>query len=219
MPLDGYGVVVGSFNRFERGGVHQGRWFHGYLYVDLPDAVDVGALDVFAAAGVGVQYRLVGPVDTGAFAVAGALGPGRHPLATGPEDGPASGALDYVRSPVLGSPAADAWRTSDGTNALTALEGALAGADRIWMFGSLFLTGPRGPGVHDVHCNQGDPPTSPDGSSHQADDGVWQDGAVVWRRPDGELMAWLVKFSSQTLDTDDRTGLPHTGRPGTRPPG
>ena len=209
MPLANYGVVVGSFNRFERGGIHQGRWFHGYLYVNLPaGTVNVGALDVYAAAGVGVQYSLLRHLDADLFSTAGSLGPGRYPLGRGPVDGPGSGALDYARSPFLRALDRASWHTSDGENALTVLEAALPGAQRIWMFGSLFETGPRGPGVHDVHCNQGDPVTSPDGSHHQGDDGVWQDGGVVWRDAQGDFSAWLVKFSSQTLHTDDHTGLP-----------
>jgi hypothetical protein len=209
MPIDSYGVVVGSFKRFERGGIHEGQWYHGYLYVNLAGGiVNVGALDVYAAAGVGVQYQLLTALDPTRFGLAGALAPGRHPVATGPSGGPSSGALDYVRAPFLAGLATGRWLTSDGDNALSALEAVVADAERVWMFGSLFETGPRGPGVHDVHCNQGDPPVAPDGSHHQADDGVWQDGGVVFQRADGTLDAWLVKFSSQSLHTDDQTGLP-----------
>jgi hypothetical protein len=209
MPLADYGVVVGTFARFERGGVHQGRWFHGYLYVTLPGHVlNVGALDVYAAAGVGVQYQLVDDLDPALLGPAGALPPGRHKLATGPSGGPRSGALDYVRSPLLRALATNDWLTSDGSNALAALEAVVAHAREVWVFGAMFQTGPRGPGVHDVHYNQGDPPTAPDGSHHQPDDGVWQDGGVVWRGADGGLSAWAVKFTGQSLHTDDHTGLP-----------
>jgi len=232
VPVQNYGVVVGSYNRLDRGGVHQGHWYHGYLYLNLPeDTTNVGALDVYAASNVGVQYRLLYDLDPDLFSLIAGLAPGRHAAASGPVEGPSSGAIDYVRSkllkphigcllslfePILAAVAAfvfalaesAGWQTSDGDNALIALEAELPQAERIWMFGSLFETGPNGPGVHDVHYNQGDPVTSPDGSHHQNGDGVWQDGGVLWRRTDGRLMAWLVKFSSQTLKTNDQTGLP-----------
>jgi uncharacterized protein YukJ len=56
--------------------------------------------------------------------------------------------------------------------------------------------------MHDIHMNQGDPP-----GQFRALDGIWQDGGVVIERSDGTLVAFLVKFETQTLDTNDQ-GLP-----------
>ena len=62
MPLDQYGVLAGSFNRFERDPpVDYGNFYHGLLYVNAPlpgQQVPVEwrcALDVKAPDGV-VEY-------------------------------------------------------------------------------------------------------------------------------------------------------------------
>ncbi|MFD0568657.1 DUF2278 family protein [Kitasatospora gansuensis] len=64
------------------------------------------------------------------------------------------------------------------------------------MFGQSFTTGL---GVHDVHLNQGDPV----GSQWYVTNGIWQDGAVMCERPDGQVVVWQIKFNTQTLHTDD----------------
>jgi uncharacterized protein DUF2278 len=89
------------------------------------------------------------------------------------------------------------WATSSGDAALTALEQALPGCHRVYIFGQHYTTGL---GVHDVHMNQGDPAGSP----WYASDGVWQDGGVVVEKADGTLAAWLVRFNSQSLSTDSQ---------------
>ena len=88
------------------------------------------------------------------------------------------------------------WVASTGDNALSALEGLLAGSTRVYLFGEHFEH--TGNGVHDVHQNQGDPA----GSQWWASDGVWQDGAVFVRRPNGKLYGWQVRFNSQSMHTD-----------------
>jgi hypothetical protein len=231
MPVADYGVVVGTFNRLTKADYVGGHWFHGYLYVDIPGGENVGALDVYATTAVGVEYRILFDLDPVLFAPLAALPNGRHNLASGPVDGPTSGALDYVRSRMLkprlgclprianpivqilallglGLIEAHGWIPSDGDNALDALEPQLQEARRVFMFGSLFETGPNGPGVHDTHMNQGDPVPPAGQADHQSDDGVWQDGAVIIERTDGRIVAWLVKFSTQTLNTNNTTGLP-----------
>jgi uncharacterized protein YukJ len=57
-------------------------------------------------------------------------------------------------------------------------------------------------GVHDIHLNQGDPL-----GQFQHLDGAWQDGAVLIERPSGEIVAFLVKFQTQSLHTNSQ-GLP-----------
>ena len=52
-----------------------------------------------------------------------------------------------------------------------------------------------GLGTHDVHYNQGDPP-----GRFWDENGVWQDGATVVERPNGELIAILTKFATQSPD-------------------
>jgi hypothetical protein len=91
------------------------------------------------------------------------------------------------------------WVASDGDNALDVLEPLVQGAERIYIFGEPYTTGL---GVHNVHCNQGDPP-----GPHQGEDGIWQDGAVLTHAADGSITAWQVRFNTQSLHTDDH-GLP-----------
>ncbi len=58
-----------------------------------------------------------------------------------------------------------------------------------------------GNGIHDIHMNQGnDPQFAPD-------DGVWQDGALIFRFPQTEQwVAVFLAFQSQAWHTDDVTG-------------
>ena len=92
-----------------------------------------------------------------------------------------------------------AWVPSDGDNALNVLEPLVSSATRIFILGEPYT---EGLGVHNVHMNQGDPP-----GSHQPDDGIWQDGAVIVQAADDALTVWQVKFNAQSLSTDD-AGLP-----------
>lgn len=91
------------------------------------------------------------------------------------------------------------WVASDGDNALDVLEPLVQDAARIYVFGEPYTTGL---GVHNVHCNQGDPP-----GQHQGEDGIWQDGLVLTQAAGGAITAWQVKFNTQSLHTDDH-GLP-----------
>ncbi|MEZ4670903.1 MAG: DUF2278 family protein [Anaerolineae bacterium] len=58
-----------------------------------------------------------------------------------------------------------------------------------------------GNGIHDIHMNQGND------KSHAGDDGVWQDGGLVIHFPTANRwIAVFLKFQSQAIHTDDRTG-------------
>jgi uncharacterized protein YukJ len=58
-----------------------------------------------------------------------------------------------------------------------------------------------GNGVHDIHMNQGNHP------QFARDDGVWQDGALVFRFPStDQWVAIFLAFQSQAWHTDDITG-------------
>lgn len=57
-----------------------------------------------------------------------------------------------------------------------------------------------GNGVHDIHMNQGN------SGQYKKDDGVYQDGALVFDYPGGELRAFFFAFQSQSFNTDDKTG-------------
>ncbi len=217
MPLNGYGVLIGTLNRFSREDPdNYGSWYHGKLYVDTPAGQYECAVDVSSPSGVKIQYRVVHNLSQKLFGTISALAPGWHVLACTAN----SGALDYIRSPLLHqfvgcmtiifSPlvqwinsmlrtAYEAWTESTGDNALNLMDSLLTIGGKVYVFGAPYTTGR---GVHDIHMNQGDPP-----GQFQHLDGIWQDGGTIIERPNGELVAFLTKFETQSLRTDD-DGLP-----------
>jgi Uncharacterized conserved protein (DUF2278) len=217
MPLPSYGVLVGTLVRFAREDPNDfGSWYHGKMYVQAPAGQYECAVDVSTPSGVPVQYREVRRLDRQVFAPVAALPPGWHALARTPT----SGAIDYVRAPLLrgrGAPLAVVtdplvrwvnavlklprlgWVESTADNALDLLERRLTGSRRVYVFGAAYTTGL---GVHDIHLNQGDPP-----GQFQHLDGIWQDGGTIIESAKGELGAFLTKFKTQSLNTDDH-GLP-----------
>jgi uncharacterized protein YukJ len=85
---------------------------------------------------------------------------------------------------------------------------ALAGSV-IYAFGARF--GPEkkkdqyfkftpGNGLHDIHMNQGND------KSHKGDDGVYQDGCLIFQYPNGKYLAFYMAFQSQSFHTDNKTG-------------
>ncbi len=58
-----------------------------------------------------------------------------------------------------------------------------------------------GAGIHDVHMNQGND------ARHRGDDGVWQDGGLVFYYPgQDQWVGIFLRFQSQSWHTDDTTG-------------
>ena len=57
-------------------------------------------------------------------------------------------------------------------------------------------------GVHDIHMMQGN------SGSFASDNRVNGDGALFFRYGDGETAALFLRFTTQTLPTDDQTGAP-----------
>jgi Uncharacterized conserved protein (DUF2278) len=209
----------------------QGKWFHGVFYVSSPDAtLPQSCVTDFSQANKDlIQYKIITDLDAQLFTNILALPDGFTSL---PSDA-TSGALDYIRSPLLAATSSDGaatakadraatttsgdgWILSDGEVAVQALQQQLSnGPVKMFVFGEPFVD--KSPvtdngiesqnGMHNVHMNQGDPPVSSDGRDHQADDGIWQDGATIFQNADGSLTAFCSKFVSQSLDTDDQ-GLP-----------
>jgi hypothetical protein len=95
------------------------------------------------------------------------------------------------------------WRSGDYQAASTALEGTLAIGAQTLVWGDPFPNGPAATttvqGVHNVHQNQGDPA----GSQWWPENGIWQDGGVASKQPDGRWRLFVSKFSTQALATDD----------------
>lgn len=227
MSLDEYGVLRGQFTRFERDDPdNAGTYYHGMVFVRAPDPSGKEieyrcAVDVNAHSGPIHYLKLkIENDDLGAIL---ALAPGYHELARTST----SGALDYQRSPFIGTPIGCAmifnalwawltrgepravWTATNGNDALTALETTLAGATDILIFGEPFLNTPSGErGMHNVHLNQGNHPPTPGAPNYNQQNGwylangIWQDGAVLVPRAE-HTDAYLVRFDVQDLPTDD----------------
>jgi uncharacterized protein YukJ len=134
---------------------------------------------------------------------------GYHPLT---RDGN-SGAMDYARSPILSNKLGclaillavfnsifgtkeQEWNTVTGSEAGDALIAMVQNSNKVYVFGAPYTTGN---GMHDVHCNQGDPINSQWGPAN----GIWQDGCVFVQKSDGTFSAYLGMFLNQTLKTDN----------------
>jgi hypothetical protein len=220
MPVQDYGVVIGQFDHFDRDDANRyGNFFHGHIFVNAAGLSYNCAVDVKYPNGT-VEYFKPGKLDDTKFTTVSGLADGFHSLASNT----ASGAIDYVRSPLiseaLGCVATiyawlnaftgqnyQVWTKNVGMSALSDLEAFLAadgGIQRIYVFGARYRNQNQSPpqGMHDVHMNQGDPP-----GQFQLLDGIWQDGGVIVLRPSGMLTGFFVKFVTQTLNTNNQ-GLP-----------
>jgi hypothetical protein len=245
VPLNAYGVLIGTLASFTRDPQHNfGSWYHGHIAVNTPQGQWDSALDVDTTPqGLGIAFRMIGDLGRGDLGPVANMADGWHAL---PSDA-TSGAFDYVRSPALRDQSfiewirrqIDRWRlrqvplgawaevnpqfgpapfrpslvdrlsgsfvfrflhvfpwtSSNGDNALDALEPHVTASTRLYLFGQRFTTGN---GVHDVHMNQGDPA----GSQWYGANGTWQDGLVACEKSDGSVVTWQVKFNNQSLNTD-----------------
>lgn len=211
MPLPNYGVVCGTFNRFEKESEDDfGKWFHGFIYVNTPDGVYECAVDVNSPTGQ-FEYMMLAGLDPTMFTNISGLADGYHELARTP----ASGAIDYVRSPFVNQAkgclalilsfwnsifgtSKKVWTINAGDDALDKLRDMIATSTRLYVFGAPYTYG--GAGVHDIHLNQGDPR----GSQWYAANGTWQDGCVIAAKPGEEkLFGYFGKFVTQSLNTDN----------------
>ena len=205
MPLfDGYGVLVGRLSRFACDNRQdESHYYHCTLYVRTPTGVYPCAVDLDSKhRRDGLQWKVVEP-DPEEIEWLTSLEDGWTEL----EMSEGSGALDYYRNPALG-PSEECvhanhangeesvkvekkyWKYGTGRHAFRDLEPLLKSNRRIFVFGEPFR---NGRGVHNIHQNQGDPPES----RWAAENGPWQDGAVMVERHDGSVAAFLCKFSTQ----------------------
>jgi len=205
--LPAYGVVVGKFANYT---TDQGQWFHVDLNINAGNVYQA-AVDVNEPNGL-FQYQIIDGLDISLFGPAWGMPDGWHALASNAS----SGAMDYARSPILQRPlgclalifgmwnavtggSVQAWTNVTGNEAGEALIAMVTGSTKLFAFGAPYT---EGYGVHDVHCNQGDPP-----GPFQYLDGIWQDGCVFAQKTDGSLSVYMGKFSTQTLNTNN-SGLP-----------
>jgi hypothetical protein len=213
MPLDSYGVLVGTLTGHRRDTPDdQGRWFHVNLEVHAPGGTYRCAIDVDSKqSATGVQWRVT-TVHPAQLPTLTGVPAGYHPLASSAT----SGAIDFVRHPAFrpgagcvfvralepalrwlqGVLRTSPWQTGSNLQAATALESILVDHAQIAVFGEPFTVGL---GMHNVHQNQGDPPNT----QWYAENGIWQDGVTLVYRPDGQYSAFMSKFTSQADETDD----------------
>jgi hypothetical protein len=206
--LPHYGVTIGTYDHSDS---HQGQWLHEILYLRAGDVLYQCAVDVNEPTGI-FQYLVLNSLDAGRFAPIAALPDGFHPLARTPD----SGALDYIRSPLIQQPEGclavilgvlnwltrgnrTVWQNVTGNEAGQALVGLVQGSSRVYVFGAPYENPQPYPGMHDVHMNQGDPVNS----QFHSLDAIWQDGGVVVQAADGSLRGYFGKFATQSLHTDD----------------
>lgn len=219
--LASYGVCIGTLSSFGNDG-QAGHWLHGLIFLNTPSGVWRCAVDVNGTTAP-VQFKVIYDIDPSLFATISRLPDGYTDLAKTST----SGAIDYVRDtrlltpdPQMGSGlsgclgwfvqlfadavAAKDWTTVTGTEANDALQSLVTGSRRIFVFGEPYhdTTPVKQDGMHNIHYNQGDPP-----GPHQVDDAIWQDGATFVQTSDGRLCAFLNKFTTQVLTTNDQ-GLP-----------
>ncbi|MEY4765520.1 MAG: hypothetical protein RI907_2193 [Pseudomonadota bacterium] len=123
-------------------------------------------------------------------------------------------AIDYVRSGLVKPKAMkpvppDApGQDNDLRDKLEAavIKALKAAGTRIYAFGAKWGPETRadqyfkfkpGNGVHDIHMNQGN------GGKYKKDNGIYQDGGLVFEYPNGKWQAFFFAFQSQTFDTDN----------------
>lgn len=208
----GYGLVIGTKSNYYRDPPDNfGRYYHGNLVINTPNGNYHCAIDVDPKAMPdGIQWRIV-TIRPSDFAPIKAMSDGWHPLVSDQH----SGALDYIRSPVLHPPILfwhvrynsrlarflhfirwnPPWNKGTGIQALTDLESIIAQGIRFYIFGEPFTTGL---GIHNIHQNQGDPI----GGGHDAENAIWQDGGTIVETGQGQYIGFLNKFKTQSFKTD-----------------
>lgn len=200
MPLfDGYGVLVGKLSRYACDKRQdESHYYHCTLFVRTPKGGYRCVVDLDSKhRRDGLQWKVV-ELDSEEVGEVTSFPDGWHEIAM--SEG--SGSLDYYRTPAL-RPSAECvrvgkeleavegcWKYGTGHDAFRDLEPLLKSNRRIFVFGEPFR---NGKGVHNIHQNQGDPPDS----RWAAENGPWQDGAVMVERHDGSVAAFLCKFSTQ----------------------
>jgi hypothetical protein len=126
-----------------------------------------------------------------------------------------SGALDFVRHPGLKDPSCPSnndeekessdgmhtchctqWWLENGLNTVKLMQYYIDSAG-VFIFGEPYA---NGKGIHNVHMTQGDPIDS----EYANEDGIWQDGGVIYQYfdPQPRLSALITKFQTQSLNTD-----------------
>ena len=184
---------------------------HASLAVSVADgstqtwdtAINVGTNDADDL----LNYRLVFDYHHPVIQDLKAADPGFHDLT----NVDALPALDFLRSDVLAE--TGDWRASDvmdGTedpepvrSLKRLLHRAFKAHADLYIFGRTYTSG--GPGIHDVHMNQGSSGAFLNNGrdDHNDHNDVWQDGAVLVDLGQPEWAGYFTAFTQQQVPTDD----------------
>jgi hypothetical protein len=200
---EGYGVLIGTEIAYDRDDpTHPGHFKHSHLTVNDGSAQYDCAIDTDDAGESDGHLWSIISLNPDDFSTVLQLAEGWYTL----EQTPDSGALDYIRSPAIRD---HQWVSGDSQEASTALESVIDGGKTFYVYGEPFGSHGRSTrrsahrgsalGVHNIHQNQGNPVGGP----HEAENGIWQDGALIVQKDDGSLVAFINKFKSQVDSTDD----------------
>lgn len=215
MPLDdGYAVLIGKVKEHHIDDPdHEGRWPHYHITVETDNGrIFDSAINLKSRTEIKVQYRDFRNLDRSLFTSITSKPDGLHRLVSNSQ----SGGLDIVRHEGLRDPVCSTddnlsssnteqqrcnctqWWFETGINTVKLMQFYLDSVDRIYIFGEPYK---NGLGIHNVHMTQGDPI----GSEFSREDGIWQDGGVMFEygAPQSHLSILLTKFETQSLDTDE----------------
>ncbi len=213
MPLsNGYGVVIGTVHSHGiEDSDNQGRWPHYKINVNTPSGLYECVINLKSRTEVKIQYRDFRNQKLSYFSNVLNLQDGFHPL----QSNSSSGALDHLRHNGLKDPLCfwkwfffwkgkkrcncTKWWRENGLNLVELMEYYLTSVERIYIFGEPYT---NGNGLHNIHMNQGDPI----GSSFSQENGIWQDGGVIFQylNPEPRLSILLTKFETQSFNTDNQ---------------
>jgi uncharacterized protein YukJ len=215
MPIANYSVLVGDP---VSGKVVTGSSTHYQITMQAKGGSFTVAVNIQSVDGSEVLYAITEgftpPDEAGLMALPTGM--------TSLKSEPGGLALDYVRSTVNGQPMItreqmtllpqlrskgseeermmNRVRASALQNAVvTLLNMTIADKDgTIYAFGSAYADSGKVDGIHDIHMNQGNPV-----SNHGADNGIWQDGALVIHLPaKGTWTAVFIAFQTESWSTD-----------------
>jgi len=215
MPITNYSVLVGDP---VSGKVVTGSSTHYQITMQAKGGPFTVAVNIQSVDGSEVLYAIeegfTPPDEAGLLALPTGM--------TSLKSEPGGLALDYVRSNVNGQPMItreqmtllpqlrskgseeermmNRVRASALQNAVvTLLNMTIADKDgTIYAFGSAYADSGKVDGIHDIHMNQGNPV-----SNHGADNGIWQDGALLIHLPaKGTWTAVFIAFQTESWSTD-----------------
>lgn len=220
MPLhDGYAVLIGHVERhYIDPPDDEGRWPHYHIRVRSSSGeIYDSAINLKSRSRIQVEYRDFRKLNLSYFDNILHKNDGLHQLSSNSE----SGALDFVRHMGLQDPFCNnqngknehsssdtptqrcnctQWWLENGINTVKLMQFYLDGVKRVYIFGEPYSNA-NGRGIHNVHMTQGDPIDS----EYADEDGIWQDGGVMFEYSDPQphLSILMTKFETQSLTTDN----------------